>query len=258
MNPDPNIILTAENWIGLTSCLGGYPVRPYKVLAADPYYAPPGFYEIEDEADSGFAFQPGWDGQDGDNATYFHFSDRPTVGEVRDRIASLLISSWLVQDRDDATKFALGAEPSSIVTLYGVIPASVVFATRPDQDEDADAPWDNLASVLRHVDAARTLNGIAAEAAPVKAFVDWRLRTPVPSRTRAVFYARDNGGLQVVLYPRHPLRPAADNVSFIWGSDGAPLGGEREEYEWGAVGLYEAIPIAPTESDLTKAVLIYA
>lgn len=92
----------------------------------------------------------------------------------------------------------------------------------------------------------------------MKAFVEWRLSAPVPSRTRAVFYARDNGGLQMVFYPRHPLRPAADNVSFIWGPDGAPLGGEREEYEWGVVGLYEAIPIAPTEDDLTKAILIYA
>nr|DAM75797.1 MAG TPA: hypothetical protein [Caudoviricetes sp.] len=117
-------------------------------------------------------------------------------------------------------------------------------------------PWENLDAILRHVDAALGVDRITGDA--VRAFVEWRLRIPVPARTRAVFYARDNGGLQMVFYPRHPLRPAADNVSFIWGPDGAPLGGEREEYEWGVVGLYEAIPIAPTEDDLTKAILIYA
>ena len=248
-----DLIVDPSRWDEIWPLLGGYPLRPYKVLAADPYYAQPGFY-WNDEV---LAFQPGWDGQDGGDAVHWAEA-RPTVVEVRERIASLLISSWLVQDRDDASRFFLGDEPGSIVTPYGTIPASVVFATRPDQDEDADAPWDNLNAILGHVDAARTLNGIAAEAAPVKAFVEWRLRTPVPARTRAVFYARDNGGLQMVFYPRHPLRPAADNVSFVWGPDGAPLGGEREEYEWGVVGLYDAIPIAPTEDDLTKAILIYA
>lgn len=256
MNPDPNTILTADNWTEAVPHIGDYPIRPYKVLAADHYYAPPGFYEIEDEANAGFAFQPGWDGQDGGDAVYFHFVDRPTVGEVRERIASPLISSWLVQDRDDASRFFLGDEPGSIRTPWGTIPARVVFA--PSENEDADAPWDNLNAILGHVDAARALNGIAAEVAPVKAFVDWRLSAPVPPRTRAVFYARDNGGLQMVFYPRHPLRPAADNVSFIWGPDGAPLGGEREEYEYGAVGLYDAIPIPASEDALTKAILIYA
>ena len=124
--------------------------------------------------------------------------------------------------------------------------------------EEKKGGRENLNAILGHVDAARTLNGIAAEAAPVKAFVEWRLRTPVPPRTRAVFYPRDGGGLQVVLYPRHPLRPAADNVTFLWGADGRPLGGERDEYEWGAVGLYDAIPVPPSADALTKAVAIYA
>ena len=254
MNPDPNTVLTHDNWTEAVPHLGGYPVRSYMVLVEDYYYAPAGFYDRGDA----FLFQPGWGGQDGSDPVAFRFEDRPTLGEVREHIASLLVSSYLVQDRGDAPRFHLGEEPGSVVTPCGVIPASVVFATRPDQDEDADALWDNLASVLRHIDAARALNGIAAEGPAVKAFVNWRVSTPVPSRTRAVFYARDNGGLQVVLYPRHPLHPAADNVSFIWGPDGTALGGEREEYEWGAVGLYDAIPVAPTEDDLTRAILIYA
>lgn len=245
MNPDT--ILTAENWTEAMPLLGGYPVRPYMMLAEDFYYAPSGFYDREDA----FLFQPGWGGVDGSDPILFRFEDRPTLGEVRERIASLLVSSYLVQERDDATRFGLGAESGSIVTPWGVIPARVVFA--PSDNEDADAPWDNLDAILRHVDAGRGIEGAA-----MKAFVEWRLRTPVPPRTRAVFYPREQGGLQVVLYPRHPLRPATDNVMFLWGADGRPLGGEREEYEWGVVGLYEAIPIAPTEDDLTKAILIYA
>lgn len=256
MNPNPNMTLTAENWIEAVPYIGDYPVRPYKVLAADHYCAPPGFYEIEDEIDAGFAFQPGWDGQDGGDAVYFHFADRPTVGAIRERIASLLVSSWLVQDLGDGTKFFLGEEPGSIRTPYGVIPADVLFAPPSPENEDADAPWDNLDALLRHVDAALGVDRITGDA--VRAFVDWRLRTPVPPRTRAVFYPRERGGLQVVLYPRHPLRPAADNVSFSWGPDGEPLGGEREEYEEDAVGLYDAIPVAATEDALTKAVAIYA
>lgn len=243
-----------SRWDEIGPLLDGGVLRPYGELKRMPYYAPPGFYAD----DTVLAFQPGWDGQDGGDAVHWYGPGWPTVAEVRERIASLLISSWLVQDRDDASRFFLGDEPGSIVTPYGTIPASVVFATRPDQDEDADAPWDNLNAILGHVDAARTLNGIAAEAAPVKAFVEWRLSAPVPSRTRAVFYARDNGGLQMVFYPRHPLRPAADNVTFLWGADGRPLGGEREEYEWGAVGLYDAIPVPPSADALTKAVAIYA
>lgn len=246
MNPDT--ILTADNWTEAVPYLGNYPVRPYMVLVEDYYYAPPGFYDREDE----FLFQPGWGGVDGNDPVLFRFEDRPTLGAVRERIASLLVSSYLVQDRGDASRFFLGDEPGSIRTPYGVIPADVLFA--PSKNEDADAPWENLNAILRHVDAGRGIEGAA-----MKAFVEWRLRTPVPTQTRAVFYARNDGGLQVVLYPRHPLRPAADNITFIWGPDGEPLGGEREEYEEGGfVGLYDAIPVPPSEDALTQAILIYA
>lgn len=244
-----DLIVDPFRWDEIGPLLGGYPLRPYKVLAADPYYAQPGFY-WNDEV---IAFQPGWDGQDGGDAV--HWADaRPTVAEVRERIASLLVSSWLVQDRDDANAFYLGDEPGSIVTPYGITPVGVLFA--PSENEDDDAPWDNLDAILRHVDAALVVNRITGDA--VRAFADWRLRTPVPARTRAVFYARGDDGLQVVLYPRHPLRPAVDNIAFTWGPAGEPLGGEREEYEEGAVGLYDAIPVAATEDALTKAVAIYA
>lgn len=239
-----------SRWDEVGPLIGGGILRPYEELRRMPYYAPPGFYADGDV----LAFQPGWDGQDGGDAVHWYGPDWPRVGRVRERIASLLISSWLVQDRADANKFLLGDEPGSIVTPWGTVPAHVIFARRKGND----APWENLNAVLGHVDAARTLNGIAAEAAPVKAFVKWRLRTPVPPRTRAVFYPRPGGGLQVVLYPRHLLRPAADNVTFLWGADGRPLGGEREEYEWGVVGLYEAIPVPPSADALTKAVAIYA
>lgn len=238
-----------SRWDEVGPLLGGEILRPYEELRRMPYYAPPGFYAD----DTVLAFQPGWDGQDGGDAVHWYGPNWPTVGRVREKIASLLISSWLVQDRDESG-FFLGDEPGSIVTPWGPIPARVIFARR----KGPDAPWENLNAILGHVDAARTLNGIAAEAAPVKAFVKWRLRTPVPPRTRAVFYSRDGGGLQVVLYPRHPLRPAVDNIAFIWGPAGEPLGGEREEYEIGAVGLYDAIPVAATEDALTRAVMIYA
>ena len=247
---NPNTVLTAENWIEAVPHLGGYPVRPYMVLVEDFYYAPPGFYDREDA----FFFQPGWGGVDGSDPILFRFEDRPTLGEVRERIASLLVSSYLVQERDDATRFGLGDEPGSIITPWGTIPARVVFA--PSDNEDADAPGDNLDAILRHVDAALGVDRIAGDA--VGAFVEWRLSAPVPARTRAVFYPREQGGLQVVLYPRHPLRPAVDNIAFIWGPAGEPLGGEREEYEIGAVGLYDAIPVAATEAALTRAVMIYA
>ena len=238
-----------SRWDEVGPLLDGGVLRPYGELKRMPYYAPPGFYAD----DTVLAFQPGWDGQDGGDAVHWYAPDWPTVGQVREQIASLLVSSWLVQDRDESG-FFLGDEPGSIVTPWGPIPARVIFAPRKGND----MPWENLNAILGHVDAARTLKGIAAEAAPVKAFVEWRLSAPVPPRTRAVFYSRDGGGLQVVLYPHTPLRPAADNVTFLWGADGRPLGGEREEYEWGVVGLYGAIPVPPSADALTKAVAIYA
>lgn len=243
-----DLIVDPSRWDEIAPLIGGYDLRPYKVLAADHYHAESGFY-WNDEV---LAFQPGWDGQDGGDAVYWADA-RPTLGEVRERIASLLVSSWLVQDRGDAAGFLLGEEPGSIVTPYGVTPADVLFTPPSPDNEDADAPWDNLDAILRHVDAARGIEGAA-----MNAFIEWRLSAPIPSRTRAVFYPREQGGLQVVLYPRHPLRPAADNVSFSWGPDGEPLGGEREEHEEDAVGLYDAIPVAATEDALTKAVAIYA
>lgn len=250
MNTVENRIVDPSQWDEVGPLLGGGILRPYAELKKMPYYAPPGFY-----ADEGvLALQPGWDGQDGGEATHWYGPNWPTVAEVREKIASLLVSSWLVQDRGDAGGFFLGEEPGSIVTPYGVTPADVLFA--PSENEDADAPWDNLDAVLRHVDVALGVDRTTGDA--VRAFIEWRLSAPVPSRTRAVFYPREQGGLQVVLYPRHPLRPAADNVSFSWGPDGEPLGGEREEYEEGAFGLYDAIPVDATEDALTKAVAIYA
>ena len=247
-----NIIVDPSQWDEIRPLLDGGILRPYTELKRMPYYALPGFYADEDV----LAFQPGWDGQDGCDAVHWYAPDWPTVGQVREEIASLLVSSWLVQDRGDAAGFFLGDEPGSVETPWGAVPAAIVFAPPSPENEDADAPWDNLNAILRHVDKARSVTGAAPDA--MKAFVDWRLASPVTTRTRAVFYARDNGALQVVLYPRHPLRPASDNVSFSWGPDGSPLGGEREEYEFGAVGLYDAIPIAPAEDALTRAVLIYA
>lgn len=46
-------------------------------------------------------------------------------------------------------------------------------------------------------------------------------------------------------------------VVFLWAADGTPRGGVREEYEDGAVGLYDAIPV-PREEDLAPALRIYA
>ena len=243
-----DLIVDPSQWDEIGPLLDGGILRPYEELRRMPYYAPPGFYADEQV----LAFQPGWDGQDGGDAVHWYGPDWPTVGRVRERIASLLVSSWLVQDRDDAGQFFLGDEPGSVETPWGVIPARVIFAPRKGND----VPWDNLDAILRHVDAALGVDRIAGDA--VGAFVEWRLSAPVPARTRAVFYPREQGGLQVVLYPRHPLRPAVDNIAFIWGPAGEPLGGERKEYEIGAVGLYDAIPVAATEDALTRAVMIYA
>lgn len=249
MNPDT--ILTAENWTEAMPLLGGYPVRPYMMLVEDFYYAPSGFYDREDA----FLFQPGWGGVDGSEPVLFRFEDRPTLGEVRERIASLLVSSYLVQERDDAPRFGLGDEPGSIVAPWGTIPADVIFAPHPLEDKDRDEPWENLDAVLTDID--RVFEACAAEAA-AGAYVDWRLRAVVPANTGIRFRADSTGALHVVLYPGGVSRPD-DNVHFTWGADGSPLGGEREEYEEGGfVGLYEAIPVAATEDALTRAVAIYA
>ena len=218
MNPDT--ILTADNWTEAVSLLGGYPVRPYKVLAANPYCARPGFYEIEDEADAGFAFQPGWSGQDGGDAVYFHFSDRPTLGEVREAIASRLVSSWLVQDRGDAGRFFLGDEPGSIETPWGAIPAYVIFARRSTVGDDA--PWENLQAVLGDVDKA-----LANGAPAAGGFVDWRLRNGVTPRVKVDIYHNLDGAIVAVFRQRENN----DVATFLWNADGSPRSGEVQEYE---------------------------
>ena len=101
-----------DNWDEIGPLLDGGILRPYAELKRMPYYAPPGFY-----ADEGvLAFQPGWDGQEGQDAVHWYGPHWPTVGQVREKIASLLVSSWLVQDRDDAGGFFLGDEPGSLET----------------------------------------------------------------------------------------------------------------------------------------------
>lgn len=57
-----NMIADPDNWDEIAPPLGDYPLRPYNVLAADPYCAPPGFYAN----DKVLAFLPGWDGIDGE------------------------------------------------------------------------------------------------------------------------------------------------------------------------------------------------
>jgi len=251
MNTVENRIVDPSQWDEIGPLLDGGILRPYEELRRMPYYAPPGFYADEQV----LAFQPGWDGQDGSDATHWYGPNWPTVGQVRERIASLLVSSWLVQDRYDANKFLLGDEPGSIVAPWGTIPADVIFAPHPLEGEDRDEPWENLDAVLTDIDRVFEARA-AAEAAG--AYVDWRLRAVVPANTGTRFRADSTGALHVVLYPGGVSRPD-DNVHFTWGADGRPLGGEREEYEVGGfVGLYEAIPVPPSADALTKAVAIYA
>ena len=135
-----NIIVDPSQWDEIGPLLDGGILRPYEELRRMPYYAPPGFYADEDV----LAFQPGWDGQDGCDAVHWYAPDWPTVGQVRENIASLLVSSWLVQDRADAGRFFLGDETGSIVTPFGVVPARVLFARRRGND----MPWENLRAVL--------------------------------------------------------------------------------------------------------------
>lgn len=231
-----NIVVDPDNWDEVSPLLGGFPLRLYEELTKEPDYALPGFYE-NDEV---LAFQPGWDGQDGGDAV--HWADaRPTVGAVRERIASLLVSSWLVQDRDDATKFFLGDEPGAIVTPYGVTPAYVIFAPRKGAPDDA--PWENLRAVLADVDAA-----LEAGAPSAGGFVDWRLRNSVPARTKMEFHLNPDGALIAVF--RLWAGADYDVPVFAWNTDGSPRGGEVEEYEpGGAIGLYESYPLR-NEADL--------
>lgn len=218
-----------SRWDEVGPLLGGGILRPYEELRRMPYYAPPGFYAD----DSVIAFQPGWDGQDGNDAAHWYAPDWPTVGQVREKIASLLLSSWLVQDRDDAGRFFLGDEPGSVETPWGTIPAHVVFARRDTIGDDA--PWENLASVLADVDHAHGNAG----------FIAWRLRNALHPRIRIKTCVNPDGALVVVFR----IKGGEDDVPvFLWAADGTPRGGEVQEYERGAY-IYDVYPL-PTEADL--------
>lgn len=218
-----------SRWDEVGPLSGGGILRPYEELRRMPYYAPPGFYAD----DSVIAFQPGWDGQDGNDAAHWYAPDWPTVGQVRERIASLLLSSWLVQDRDDAGQFFLGDEPGSVETPWGTVPARVVFAPRKGND----MPWENLNALLADVDHAHANAG----------FISWRLRNALHPCIGTKFHLNPDGALVVVFRVRGN---DYDVPVFLWGADGSPRGGEVEEYEpGGAVGLYESYPLR-NEADL--------
>lgn len=216
-----------SRWDEVGPLLGGGILRPYEELRYMPYYAPPGFYADEQV----LAFQPGWDGQEGGEAAHWYGPNWPTVAEVREKIASLLISSWLVQDRDDANKFLLGDEPGSLEAPWGVIPACVLFAPRKCND----APWENLNAVLADVDRAHGNKG----------FIAWRLRNALHPRIGTKFCVNPDGALVVVFR----IKDGEDDVPvFLWNKDGSPRGGEVQEYERGSY-IYEVYPL-PAEADL--------
>lgn len=230
-----DLIVDPSRWDEIGPLLGGFPLRPYEELRRSPDYALPGFYENEEV----LAFQPGWDGQDGGDAVYWAGA-HPTVARVRDAIASLLISSWLVQDRDDGARFFLGDEPGVIVTPWGVIPPYVIFAPRGSREDDT--PWENLRAVLADVDAA-----LEAGAPPCGGFVDWRLRNGLSASVKTKFSKNPNSALAVVFRIRGN---DWDVPVFLWNEDGSPRGGEVQKYEpGGAVGLYESYPLR-NEADL--------
>ena len=141
---DNDRIVDPSRWGEIAPLIGGFALRPYEELQNDPYYALPGFYAGNRDGFSVLAFQPSWDGVDGEEAIHWK-APWPTVAEVRAAIASSLLSSWLVQDRDDAAGFFLGDEPGSLGTPWGAIPPHVIFAPRGNPD---DAPWENLRAVL--------------------------------------------------------------------------------------------------------------
>lgn len=218
-----------SRWDEVGPLLGGGILRPYEELKRMPCYAPPGFYAAEDV----LAFQPGWDGVDGEDAVHWYGPHWPTVAEIREKIAGLLVSSWLVQDREDAARFFLGDEPGSVETPHGVIPARVLFARR----KGLDAPWENLASVLADVDHAHGNAG----------FIAWRLRNALHPRVKTKFHLNPDGALAVVFRIRGN---DWDVPVFLWNEDGTVRGGEVQEYEpGGAVGVYDTYPL-PTEADL--------
>jgi len=216
-----------SRWDEVAPLLGGGILRPYEELKRMPYYAPPGFYAAEDV----LAFQPGWDGVDGEDAVHWYGPHWPTVAGIREKIASLLISSWLVQDRDDANKFLLGDEPGSLEAPWGTIPARVLFARRKGND----APWENLNAVLDDVDRAHGNRG----------FIAWRLRNALHPRVKTEFHLNPDGALVVVFRIKGG---EGDVPVFLWAADGSPRSGEVQEYERSAY-IYDVYPL-PTEADL--------
>lgn len=228
-----------SRWDEVGPLIGGFTLRPYEELQKDPYYALPGFYAGERDGFPVLAFQPGWDGVDGEDAAHWR-APWPTVAQVREAIASSLLSSWLVQDRDDAADFFLGDEPGSIVTPYGVTPAYVIFAPRGSKEDDT--PWENLRAVLADVDAA-----LEAGAPPCGGFVDWRLRNGLSASVKTKFGKNPDSALAVVFRIRGN---DWDVPVFLWNEDGSPRGGEVQEYEpGGAVGVYDTYPLL-NEADL--------
>ena len=227
MNTVENRIVDPAQWDEIGPLLDGGILRPYGELRRMPYYAPPGFYAD----DSVIAFQPGWDGQEGSDPVHWYAPDWPTVAEVREKIASLLVSSWLVQDRDDAGGFFLGDEPGSVETPWGTVPARVIFAPRKGND----MPWENLASVLDDVDHANANAG----------FIAWRLRNALHPRVKTKFHLNPDGALVVVFH----IKGDEDDIPvFLWNKDGSPRSGQVQEYERSAY-CYEIYPL-PTEADL--------
>lgn len=228
-----------SRWDEVSPLIGGFILRPYAELQKDPYYALPGFYAGERDGFPILAFQPGWDGVDGEEAVHWR-APWPTVAQAREAIASSLLSSWLVQDRDDAADFFLGDEPGSIGSPWGLIPSYVLFARRNTVGDDA--PWENLRSILADVDAA-----LEAGAPEHGGFVDWRLRNGLSASVKTKFSKNPDSALAVVFRIRGN---DWDVPVFLWNADGTPRGGEVEEYEPdGAVGLYESYPLR-NEADL--------
>lgn len=219
-----------SRWDEVGPLLDGGILRPYEELKRMPHYALPGFYASENV----LAFQPGWDGIDGDEVPHWYGPHWPTVAEIREKIAGLLVSSWLVQDRGDAGGFFLGDEPGSVETPWGVIPARVIFAPRKSND----MPWENLNALLGDVDHAHANAG----------FIAWRLRNALHPRIKTKFHLNPAGALVVVF--RLWVGADYDVPVFVWNADGSPRGGEVQEYEpGGAIGLYESYPLR-NEADL--------
>ena len=227
---DDELIVDPSCWDEIAPIIGGFTLRPYAELRENPYYALPGFYAGERNGSPVLAFQPGWDGVDGEDAIHWA-SPWPTVARVRDTIASLLVSSWLVQDRGDAAGFFLGDEPGSIRTPWGIIPAYVIFAPLKGND----MPWENLSALLADVDHAHANAG----------FIAWRLRNALHPRIGTEFHLNPDGALVVVF---HIKGNPGDIPVFLWAADGRPRGGQVQEYEPGTF-IYESYPL-PTEADL--------